>query len=1363
MKSSLCVGAGLILSSASPAAASTNLIRNPGFEEVDPAGLPDAWDISKQDLITVAIDTNTLRSGWNALRLHFQEYPAHVIASQKIPGPFAPERPYEFGFAARGSELVPAEGNPGWRAYVTLRMHGAGDQVIAQEAFGLDQGDTDWQRYARSFSVPPATEYISVIIGDYRNNGTVWLDDFFLGAREFAACRTEPYVDASFKCGADRMTLPEMQSAGITALTHVPPHPEMYAAARACGIRILPYVSAIKVAKSDEGSWGPCVLRHPFWREIDVVRHPEWQAWHRDGSGQAAEYSKNYYPFFKLGCHYQAGYREAIARGVLNLLADGAGGVFVDNVSEYRHNALPCSGPRLGKHDHPDGDQDQFVYYLSTLSNLYARAKSADPDFLVFINAGMLDVYGGNGDISMHENVLQLPPSGNRGNIPADYSELDHRHLNWRRFWAIHQHLQEYQSRYQTDVFTSTTAGDVCTARENLFYSFVFARMIGYNQWGAGIKGPYPHGRRWGRLPDMSALRALYRQWRGIGKPLAPPVITAKHGSQAFEKACLVINPTLDEQEVTFSVRHLELPAVDLFSGRPLDAADDGTVSIRLPLYAGRIIVSRADALRNELAELRGQLEAVYQYLHDNLSMSNPQFKQGPVFEILAELRRETGALPSDPLAIPAADFNRLTMRLAELSPADFLDAPGAQLCASADGLDGDAVRKLLHAPASRLSPPEIWESGDARYAILRSAGAAYSFEPYLNYGADAFHNYSSAPVGHVCCSAERPTEWLIYPQVSSLRFQASIPVPDNKTINLTQGRLKSIEKLAGSDREQNVLLRYALEPAAVGPVADEDTDLVVMAALHQGSPILSMEISLENAGGIVTGAWVEVAHMTGVTTPGNARRAVFGQEADGATNWFFLPEPESTRAGELIIGRPDLHFLRGRLAGQPGAKLKIDLVCLHDHDRYFLDGRLRFARLAAGRAAQLLNNVYLEARPGPEHKAFIGENVELKLAATDAAGKNHVGAEFALQADLTVVSRSGVVQPVAAEQSAPGVFKLAELAAAEGDVLMLNGAADIQTPSAGTFHTEKVWLLRMYKPVISRLTRLPPVAPGQCRYELRVVNNSARRVFEGVARLTTDNAAWSVAPTQYELYIAPAGEFTGEFSIPGGSNAVNTLASGQLELRQGAKTLEHQRCGIHFSPAARVPFMRQPPVLDGKLQDAEWGSAVLLPDFRRTRTGALDPDTQVRLGYDKKHLYLAFHCGNFNNSGHEQEGAPAQNVYDDAALRDDSVEIYLRPDFRNPAAVPDRLGINYRGNYKSESIVEFAAAAGGGPGYWTLEAAIPFKSLGRNAPASGDVWSGNLCRTYHAAAAPGRYGAAWSFLSGGYNQPDQFGWLHFE
>ncbi len=888
--------------------------------------------------------------------------------------------------------------------------------------------------------------------------------------------------------------------------------------------------------------------------------------------------------------------------------------------------------------------------------------------------------------------------------------------------------------------------------------------MIGYNQWGAGIKGPYPHGRRWGRLPGMSALRALYRQWRGIGAPLAPPVITANHGSQAFEKACLVINPTLEEQEITFSVRHLELPAVDLFSGRPLDAAGDGAVSMRLPFYAGRIIVSRADALRNELAELRGQLEAVYQYLRDNSSLSNPQFKQGPAFEILADLRRAIGALPAEPLEIKAEDFNRLTMRLAELSPADFLDEPGAQLCAAGDSLDGDAVRKLLAAPDSRLSPPEIWESGEARYAILRSAGAAYSFEPHLNYGADAFHNYGSAPVGHVCCSAERPTEWLVYPQVSALRFQASISAPDNKTISMTQGRLKSIEKLAGSAREQNVLLRYALEPPAAGPVEEEHPDLTVMAALHQGSPVLSLEIGLENTSGPVPGAWIEVAHMTGVTAPGSARRAVFGRGADGATNWFYLPEPENNRAGELVIGRPDLRFLRGRLAGQPGAKLKFDVVRLHAHDHYFLDGRLRFARLAAGRAAQLLNNIYLEARPSPSNKAFIGENVELKLTAADAAGANHAGAEFALQADLTVVSRPGMVQPVAAEQATPGVFKLVELAATEGDVLMLNGSAVIPTPAAGTFHAEKAWLLRMHNPVISRLTRLPPAAPGQCRYELRVINNSASRDFQGLARLTPHNQAWPVAPAQHELHIAPAGEFIGEFSITGGSNAINTLASGQLELQRDAKVLENQRCGIHFSPTARVPFLRQPPKLDGKLQDAEWAAAVLLPGFRRARTGAPDPDTQVRLGYDQKHLYLAFHCGNFNNGGNKQEVEPAaQNVYDDAALRDDSVEIYLRPDFRNPAAAPERLGINYQGNYKTESIAEFSAAAGGGPGYWTLEVAIPFESLGRNAPASGDVWSGNFCRTYHAAAAPERYGAAWSFLSGGYNQPEQFGWLHFE
>ncbi|HEY2846919.1 MAG TPA: DUF5916 domain-containing protein [Pyrinomonadaceae bacterium] len=59
-----------------------------------------------------------------------------------------------------------------------------------------------------------------------------------------------------------------------------------------------------------------------------------------------------------------------------------------------------------------------------------------------------------------------------------------------------------------------------------------------------------------------------------------------------------------------------------------------------------------------------------------------------------------------------------------------------------------------------------------------------------------------------------------------------------------------------------------------------------------------------------------------------------------------------------------------------------------------------------------------------------------------------------------------------------------------------------------------------------------------------------------------------------------------------------------------------------------RVPRFDTPPVIDGKLDDAVWQKAVKLKDFYQTTPGdniAPSRLTEVLLGYDSQHLYVAF------------------------------------------------------------------------------------------------------------------------------------------
>ena len=61
---------------------------------------------------------------------------------------------------------------------------------------------------------------------------------------------------------------------------------------------------------------------------------------------------------------------------------------------------------------------------------------------------------------------------------------------------------------------------------------------------------------------------------------------------------------------------------------------------------------------------------------------------------------------------------------------------------------------------------------------------------------------------------------------------------------------------------------------------------------------------------------------------------------------------------------------------------------------------------------------------------------------------------------------------------------------------------------------------------------------------------------------------------------------------------------------------------------AVRIPRFDAPPTIDGQLNDSVWTSAAMFGDFLQTQPGDnVQPThpTEVMMGYDAKHLYIAF------------------------------------------------------------------------------------------------------------------------------------------
>ena len=185
-------------------------------------------------------------------------------------------------------------------------------------------------------------------------------------------------------------------------------------------------------------------------------------------------------------------------------------------------------------------------------------------------------------------------------------------------------------------------------------------------------------------------------------------------------------------------------------------------------------------------------------------------------------------------------------------------------------------------------------------------------------------------------------------------------------------------------------------------------------------------------------------------------------------------------------------------------------------------------------------------------------------------------------------------------------------------------------------------------------------------------------------------------------------------------------------------------------------------PELDGTLDDACWQGKPDLSGFKvANKEQDADADTHVYVAYDQEHLLLAFRC---------REPEPgkiktAAQKRDDPSYKDDSVEVFLDTNLDRETAFQvvinangtvfdqkDNKGPDWNGNYTLKTGRE--------KGAWTLELAIPWKTLGMDAPKAGTELGLNVCRN--------RVGAQQELTrwvdTGMFNyNPNRFGTLRFE
>jgi hypothetical protein len=169
-------------------------------------------------------------------------------------------------------------------------------------------------------------------------------------------------------------------------------------------------------------------------------------------------------------------------------------------------------------------------------------------------------------------------------------------------------------------------------------------------------------------------------------------------------------------------------------------------------------------------------------------------------------------------------------------------------------------------------------------------------------------------------------------------------------------------------------------------------------------------------------------------------------------------------------------------------------------------------------------------------------------------------------------------------------------------------------------------------------------------------------------------------------------------------------------------------------SNPVRLVRFEKPPTIDGKLDDEVWKTAAVLKDFYQIQPGDnLIPEnrTEVRLGYDMRFLYIAFHCFD------DPTKVRATVAKRDDIWNDDYVGILFDTfndqrrayefDFNPLGVQADGIWTEGQGEDFSLDLVMESKGMVTTDGY-TIEVAVPFKSL-RYVSGKDKLWGMHFWR----------------------------------
>jgi predicted phosphodiesterase len=255
-----------------------------------------------------------------------------------------------------------------------------------------------------------------------------------------------------------------------------------------------------------------------------------------------------------------------------------------------------------------------------------------------------------------------------------------------------------------------------------------------------------------------------------------------------------------------------------------------------------------------------------------------------------------------------------------------------------------------------------------------------------------------------------------------------------------------------------------------------------------------------------------------------------------------------------------------------------------------------------------------------------------------------------------------------------------------------------------------------------------------------------------------TEGTSWEVDPGSLNVDIASEGKET--FSFDAKYETLYPLPRVLLEYPYGTGKVYDYESPARVTRTLSVSPVGTKPDINGAVSGTEWSGAAVEDYFCSPDGGAVTiEDTIFYYGYDDENLYVAAVCYQADTNLLVVNAAER----DGGVWQDDCVGFFLAPGgtegdvyqiYFNPAGVifDQRIFLNENGDLDGDvgwnvdcdiatQMVPISAATAE-PRYWSIEIAIPFASLGAEAPEPGDEWRVNFRRKEQARESS----ADWQF-----------------